>query len=121
MEPITKEKKFNIRERIFDFVLRILEISEMLSEATEDEIFRKQLIRAGTSIGANMEEGDGTDTKKDFIYKAVLARKEAKETKYWLRLISIKYNKKDEFNADINEAQEIINILSAIISNTKNS
>jgi four helix bundle protein len=52
-----------------------------------DEIIRTQLAKAGTSIGANVEEADGALTKKDFVNKIAIARKEAKETRYWLRLI----------------------------------
>jgi four helix bundle protein len=121
MELTTKEKKYNIRERTFDLSLRILDISELLSQTNVNENLRNQLIKSGTSIGANMEESDGTDTKKDFINKVVLARKEAKETKYWLRLISENLDNKIELEDDIVEVQEIINILSAIINKTKNS
>ena len=66
-----------------------------------------------------MEEADGTVTKRDFINKITIARKEAKETKYWLRLIAGKYIKPELLKEDIQEVQEIINILSAIINKTR--
>ena len=67
-----------------------------------------------------MEEADGTITKRDFINKVVTARKEAKENRYWLRLITQKYVKQELIEQDMNEIQEIINILSAIIYKTRN-
>lgn len=91
----------------------------MLSNTSACNVIRTQLIKSGTSVGANMEEADGSLTKRDFINKVVIARKEAKETKYWLRLISGKYIKSESISGDIQETQEIINILSAIIKKTQ--
>ena len=90
-----KDKIFDIRERTFQFGLRVLDIAEMLPRTNVGDVLRSQLVRSGTSIGANLEEGDGSNTKRDFINKVVLARKEAKETKYWLRVITHKYFKKN--------------------------
>lgn len=67
-----------------------------------------------------MEESDGTITKRDFINKVVIARKEAKETRYWLRLIERKYVKQGIIKKDLEEVNEIIKILSAIINKTRN-
>ena len=117
----SKGKVFDIRERTFYFSKRILEIAERIPNNHVCNILCKQLIRSGTSIGANVEEGDGTTTKRDFMNKMNIARKEAKETKYWLRLISGKFMNKDILEKDIIEVQEIINILSTIIKNTKSS
>ncbi|MBE0516988.1 MAG: four helix bundle protein, partial [Methanophagales archaeon] len=84
----TKEEKiYNIRERVFCFAQRVLEIAEMLPQNRVCDVLRTQIVKSGTSIGANMEEADGAVTKRDFINKITIARKEAKETKYWLRLI----------------------------------
>ena len=66
-----------------------------------------------------MEEGDGALTKKDFLNKMSIARKEAKETRFWLRLVAGKYIKKELVENDITEVYEIIKILSAIIIKTK--
>ncbi|UCH89013.1 MAG: four helix bundle protein [Thermoplasmata archaeon] len=115
------EKIYDIRERIFQYALRIIEISEMLPQTKDLDAIRKQFIKSGTSIGANMEESDGTDTRRDFVNKVVLTRKEAKVSKYWLRIIASKYIKKDVLEDDIQEVQEIINILSAIINKTKSA
>ena len=79
-----------------------------------------QLIRAGTSIGANYMEADEANSRKDFVYKIVISKKETKETKYWLRLI---VHTLPEFTLDARrlwkEAQELNLILAAIIRNSK--
>ena len=116
---MNEEKIYDIRERVFCFAQRALEIAEMLPQNRVCDVLRIQLVKSGTSIGANVEEADGTVTKRDFINKIAIARKEAKETKYWLRLIAGKYIKKELIEKDIQEVQEIINILSAIINKTK--
>ena len=97
----------------------MLEIVEQLPKQSQCEVIRKQLAKSGTSVGANVEEADGTITRKDFANKMVIARKEAKETRYWLRLISGKYAREEDIVSDINEAQEIIKILSAIINKSR--
>ena len=87
----------------------------MLPSTPEGNRVRGQLGGAGTSVGANYEEADGSNSKKDFTNKIVIARKEARETRYWLRVISGLYVPENEVSADIREAQEIINILSSMI------
>ena len=101
------------------FGCRITAVAEILPNTIICNELQKQLVRSGTSIAANFVEADGTITKRDFINKLVIARKEAKETKYWLRLISERYVKKEIIIKDINESQELINILSAIIKNSR--
>lgn len=117
--PNSKGKVYDIRERFFKFAQRVLNIGEMLPKNKVYDVLRAQLVRAGTSVGANLEEADGTLTKRDFINKIVVARKEAKETKYWLRLINSKYLEQDVIAQDIREDQELVNILSSIIIKTK--
>jgi hypothetical protein len=68
-------KVYDLRERTFQFSLRIIEIAEILPSNKINEIIITQLIKSSTSIGANIEEGDGCKTKKDFINKFVIARK----------------------------------------------
>lgn len=74
------KKPYDLRERTFKFAKRVLSITEYLPRKSQCEVIRRQLARSGTSIGANVEEADGTITKKDFVSKMVIARKEAKET-----------------------------------------
>ena len=114
-----KEKIYDIRERAFRFAQRILAVAEILPQTRVCDVLRTQLVKSGTSIGANIEEADGAVSKRDFVNKMSIARKEAKETKYWLKLIAGKYIKKEVLAEDIQEVQEIVNVLSAIINKTK--
>ena len=87
--PKTREEKvYDIRERVFNFAQRVLEIAEKLPQSRVCDVLRTQLVKSGTSIGANVEEADGAVTKRDFINKIAIARKEAKETKYWLLTVN---------------------------------
>ena len=70
----------------FDFAIQIIELYKILIEHKEF-VLSKQLLRSSTSIGANVEEANAAQTKKDFITKMSIASKEARETKYWLRLL----------------------------------
>lgn len=80
-------KIFDLNERLLVFAKRILGRCKQLPRLPECEGIRRQLADAGTSIGANFEEADAALTKKDFINKANISRKEAKETRFWLRVI----------------------------------
>lgn len=97
------------------FAKRILKISRSLPKIRECDGIRRQLADAGTSIGANFEEADGALSKRDFINKTGIARKEAKETRFWLRTVSGLFIDERNLIADIRESEEIINILSAIL------
>jgi len=108
-------KTYDLRERLVIFSKRILEICKMLPKIPECEGIRRQLVDAATSIGANFEEADAALTKKDFVNKAGISQKEAKETRYWLRVISGTYVDGNEVLLDIRESEEIINILSSIL------
>jgi four helix bundle protein len=113
------EKTFDIKERTFEFARRILDISEMLPRSAACDIIRRQLIRSGTSVGANTEEADGAFTKADTSNKFLIALKEARETRYWLKLISEKYIDKEKIAADIEECGELVKILGSIIGKLK--
>jgi four helix bundle protein len=113
----------DINERTFLFGCRILELSERLQKAGGvPRQVAPQLLRSGTSIGANLEEAVGGQTKPDFIMKVCIALKEAREAKYWLRLLHVRHLLKDENLApDIQEADEIIAILTAIVKRARAS
>ena len=112
-------KPYNLRERTFIFARRILDITAQLPRLTECDVIRTQLVKSGTSIGANVEEADGASTKRDFRNKISIARKEAKETYYWLRLISGKFLPADTISGDIQEVHELTRIMSTILDRTK--
>ncbi|MEK7577982.1 MAG: four helix bundle protein [Patescibacteria group bacterium] len=108
---------FNLRERIFAFVLEVLDLIKLLPESRINQILINQIGRSATSIGANYEEADGTATKKDFAYKMSLVKKEAKETKYWLKLIRVTNTDKHYMKIDSLgiECEELIRIIATII------
>lgn len=81
-------KKDNVvQQKSFAFALRIVEVSRALVNEQKEFVLSKQLLRSGTSIGANIEEAMGGQSKKDFYAKLTIAYKEARETNYWLRLL----------------------------------
>ncbi|WP_373055999.1 four helix bundle protein [Zunongwangia sp. H14] len=84
-------------------------------QAEKEFIISKQLLRSATSIGANVEEATAAQSKKDFISKMSIASKEARETKYWLRLLKESELTKLEVSNEIEELTHIINIITKII------
>ncbi len=114
------ENPQDIRQRSFDFSLRIIRIVHALPKNSIGYCIGDQLLRAGTSIGANIEETQSASTKKDFIHGITIALKEARETNYWLRLLNeSNVFKKDMLTRILEENIEIIKILTVIRSNSK--
>ena len=118
------KKQFDIYNRVFDFAVKTVKFLDKLPKSTASFEYSKQLTRSSGSIGANLEEADGALSRKDFVYKLGIARKEAKESKHWLRLIestsSIKgQDLKEEMSWLIQENTEIMLILNSIITKTK--
>jgi four helix bundle protein len=108
-----------IDERTFDFALQIIELFKYLNSQNE-YILSKQLLRSGTSVGANVEEAQAAQSRKDFISKMAIASKEARETKYWIRLLDKSgylngFAKKEDV---INEVVVIVNIITKIVKTT---
>lgn len=110
-------KIYDLKERIFAFVLKVIALSRKLPNDTVHKIFIGQIIRSASAVGAIYEEADGTPTKKDFVYKMGLVKKEAKETKYWLRLIraTSDSNLYGEIDLLLQENEELIRIFSSIV------
>jgi four helix bundle protein len=108
------EKK--IDERAFDFALQIVAMYKFLQENREF-ILSKQVLRSGTSIGANVYEAQAAQSKADFISKMAIASKEARETKYWLRLLNESgyLGKYDQTKRIFDEMDAIINIITKIV------
>ena len=112
----------DILDRTYDFALRIIALCRQLPESTDSRVLIRQLVRSGTSIGANVEEATAGSSKEDFIYKMNIALKEARETHYWLRLArDCKYIAPKRFDAIIQEADELSRILGAIVSKSRNT
>ena len=114
-------KKENIiLERSFDFALNIISLYQQLI-TNKEYVLSKQVLRSGTSIGANVEEATAAISKKDFIAKMSIASKEARETRYWLLLLQRSQIVNLGFTTYINEINQIINILTAIVKTSQTS
>ncbi len=109
-----------IATKTFDFALTVIELFIQLKKENEF-IISKQIIRSGTSIGANVEEAIAAQSKKDFINKLSIASKEARETKYWLRLLNQSELTQITVDSYLNEIEHIINILTKIIKTSQES
>jgi len=109
-----------IAEKAYSFALDIVKIYKLLVNERKEYVLSKQLLRSGTSIGANVNEAIAGQSKRDFVYKLNIALKEARETSYWLNLLKDGgYINLKEFDALIKNCNEIIKVLSSIIITTK--
>ncbi|MBX7171733.1 MAG: four helix bundle protein [Pyrinomonadaceae bacterium] len=119
------EKEFiDIRERSFSFAVRVVKLCQFLEKNTEiSRNLIRQLLNAGTSIGANLEEGQARQSKPDFISKNAIALKEARETNYWLRLILATNEFAEKIKVGVedlrDESMEIAKVVGAIIVSAK--
>ncbi|MBN2668301.1 MAG: four helix bundle protein [Bacteroidales bacterium] len=112
-------KKNNlIQEKSFQFSLDIIKLYKYLKEVKEFDIAR-QVLRSGTSIGANIEEALGAQSKRDFLSKKNISLKEARETYYWLRLLKQSDMLPNQFHYLLDDNFSIINILSSIVKTIK--
>ena len=104
----------------YSFALEIVQLYKMLIAEKKEYVLSKQLLRSGTSVGANIHEAVASESKKDFIHKLGIALKEVRETAYWLNLLKDSdYITTDEFNKLNISSSEIIKILNSIILTTK--
>lgn len=107
-----------IQIKSFQFALKMIELYRILAE-NKEYIISKQLLRSGTSIGANVEEAIAAQSKKDFIAKMSISSKEARETKYWLRLLNESKYIDINYSEYLKDIEEIINILTAIVKTSQ--
>lgn len=120
MEDQFKEKDNVIRHKSFEFSVRIVNLFKILYYERNEKILSKQLLRSGTSIGANIEEGIAAFSKKEFIYKLQISYKEANESFYWIKLLHrTDYIKDVEFESLKLNIEEIIKLLISIIKTSK--
>ena len=110
----------NIKDKTFKFAVRIIKLYQFLTTDKKEFVLSKQILRSGTSIGANYREADNAESKADFVHKLAISQKEADETIYWLELLKeTKYINKKEFESIHQEAVEILKIIKTIIIKTK--
>ena len=109
-----------IQQKTYDFASRIIKAYKFLVSEQKEYVLSKQLLRSGTSIGANVEEALAASSTADFIHKLTIAAKEARETSYWLRLLRDNdYLPEAAFESIHAHNVEIMKILSSILLTTK--
>ena len=112
----------NIEKKSFLFSVRVVKLARYLQEEKREYILSKQLIRAGTSIGANIVESQQAQSRADFISKLSIALKEASEANYWLRLLqATDYLSESEFSSIITDCRELEKILTSILKTTRST
>ena len=110
-----------IGQKSMEFAIRIVKLYRYLVEVKKEFVLSKQLLRSGTSIGANTRESKNAQSRQDFLHKLSIALKEADETEYWLELLyRADYLNEDEYESINNDNSEIIKILTSIIKKLKN-
>ena len=109
-----------ILEKSFAFANRIIRLYKYLCTEQKEWVLSQQLLRSGTSIGANVRESQRAQSRKDFIAKLNIALKEACESEYWLELLCAnEYITKAQFDSVFNDCRELTNILSQIVITSK--
>jgi len=111
-----------IQKKSYDFSIRIVKLYQYLVKEHKEYSLAKQVLRCGTSIGANVEEATGGQSKKDFLSKLSIAYKEARETRYWLRILKdTDYINDNVFNSLFYDCEELLKIISKIQTTTKSN
>jgi four helix bundle protein len=106
-----------VREKSFAFALEVIALYQKLQNERE-YVLSKQLLRSGTSIGANVEEAVAAQSRRDFLSKMSVASKEARETRYWLVLLEQSKLTRVEIKSSIGSVEELIRILTSIVKST---
>jgi four helix bundle protein len=114
------ERKNVIRDKSFDFALRIVKLCRYLNKEQHEYVLSKQLLRSGTAIGALVREAEQAESKADFIHKMAIALKEANETDYWIELLfqSETINQK-EYESIHPDVIELCKLLTSIVKTSR--
>ena len=109
-----------VLDKSFDFAVRIVKLYKHLRYAVDERVLSTQVLKSGTSIGANIREALRSSSRKDFVAKMNISLKEAYEMEYWLELLyKTEYISKKEYDSIFPQCRELTNILSQIILTTK--
>ncbi len=109
-----------IADKSFDFAIRIVNLSKYLQNEKKEYVLSKQILRSGTSIGANVHESSEAQSIPDFISKLSIALKESSETEFWLNLLyKTEYIKEDEYKSLYADCNELTKILTSAIKTSK--
>ncbi|MDP8220581.1 MAG: four helix bundle protein [Candidatus Stygibacter frigidus] len=114
------KKKNEVRERGFEFAVRIVKLYKYLCSEKREFVLSKQILRSGTAIGAMVREAECCESRADFINKMGIALKAANETEYWFELLfATDYLTEEQFNSLFEDAEVLIRLLVTIIKRTK--
>jgi four helix bundle protein len=109
-----------VLEKSFAFAVRIVKLAQFLLKERGETVLSGQILRSGTSVGANVEEAQAGQSRKDFISKMAIASKEARETRYWLRLLMETSQVEAKHAASLLEdCEELIRLLTAIVKTSQ--
>jgi four helix bundle protein len=109
-----------IRDRVFRFACDVVALHDsVVARASSGRDMSRQLLRAATSIGANLEEADAAQSRPDFVSKCTISLKEAREAHYWLRLLRATGKIDDAYDRLVHEADRIVAVLTTIVRKTK--
>lgn len=111
-----------VQIKSYDFALRIIKVYKYLSQEKKEFVLSKQLLRSGTSIGANIEESIGGQSKADFFAKITIAYKDTRESKYWIRLLrDSEYLTMEQSEDLLKDVEELLKIIGSIQKTVRNS
>ena len=111
-----------VQTKSYDFALRIVKVYKYLTQEKKEFVLSKQLLRSGTSIGANIEESIGGQSRADFFSKMTIAYKETRGSKYWIRLLrDSDYLTVEQSNDLLKDVEEILKIIGSIQKSIRNS
>ena len=111
-----------VADKAFAFAVRVVRMSQHLQKQTSEYVMSKQVLRSGTSIGANIQEGGAAQSKNDFIAKMAIASKEARKTMYWLRLLAeTDYLNEAEAKSMQAECDELVRMPTALVKTSQGS
>ncbi len=111
-----------IKDKSFDFAVRIVNLYKYLSDQKREFVLSKQLLRSGTAIGALVREAEQAESKADFIHKLAISLKEANESDYWIELLyKTDYLTEKEYKSINNDNRELIRLLTSIIKTSRNN
>lgn len=115
------DQGLEIQDRTFQFAVRMVKLVNRLPRTVAGIEVGRQLVRAATSVGTNLEEADAAESKADFIHKVGVAHKEAREARYWLRIVRASLLDDDEVASLLRESEELVRILNSIVHNARTS
>ncbi|MDT3740180.1 MAG: four helix bundle protein [Candidatus Kapabacteria bacterium] len=107
-------------DKSYKFAIRIINLYKFLVAEKKEYVISKQILRSGTSIGANINEAQSAESKMDFVHKLSISAKESRETEYWLKLLNeTDYIDKISFDSICSECNELLKIINSIILTSK--